>query len=123
MRDMREGAPAMGPPIADGTVDDADGNREGKITRDVVLAAALEIIDRDGADALSMRRLAAALGRDPMILYRHASNKAAVVCSPWREDRVMAVLVRQWQAGGMNAFLICPRLRHRAWGLLPFTTG
>src|ERR1035438_1562934 len=30
MRDMREGAPAMGPPIADGTVDDADGNREGK---------------------------------------------------------------------------------------------
>jgi hypothetical protein len=30
------------------------------ITRDVVLAAALEIIDRDGADALSMRRLARA---------------------------------------------------------------
>src|ERR1039458_8139941 len=79
MRDMREGAPAMGPPIADGTVDDADGNREGKITRDVVLAAALEIIDRDGADALSMRRLAAALGRDPMILYRYAPNKAALL--------------------------------------------
>jgi AcrR family transcriptional regulator len=69
----------MGPPIADGTVDDADGNREGKITRDVVLAAALEIIDRDGADALSMRRLAAALGRDPMILYRYAPNKAALL--------------------------------------------
>jgi len=32
----------------------------GKITRDAVLAAALEIIDRDGADALSMRRLARA---------------------------------------------------------------
>src|ERR1017187_5645886 len=79
MRDMREGAPAMGPPIADGTVDDADGNREGKITRDVVLAAALEIIDRDGADALSMRRLAAALGPHPMILYRYAPNKAALL--------------------------------------------
>jgi DNA-binding transcriptional regulator YbjK len=35
----------------------ADGS--GKITRDAVLAAALEIIDRDGAEALSMRRLAA----------------------------------------------------------------
>jgi len=29
----------------------------GKITRGAVLAAALEIIDRDGAEALSMRRL------------------------------------------------------------------
>jgi AcrR family transcriptional regulator len=55
----------------------ASGN--GKITRDVVLAAALEIIDRDGADGLSMRRLARALGRDPMILYRHAPNKAALL--------------------------------------------
>jgi AcrR family transcriptional regulator len=51
----------------------------GKITREVVLAAALEIIDRDGADGLSMRRLARALGRDPMILYRHAPNKAALL--------------------------------------------
>src|SRR5450756_1013473 len=51
----------------------------GKITRDVVLAAALDLIDREGADALSMRRLAQALGRDPMILYRHAPNKAALL--------------------------------------------
>jgi AcrR family transcriptional regulator len=51
----------------------------GKITRDVVLAAALDIIDRDGAGALSMRRLAQALDRDPMIVYRHASNKAALL--------------------------------------------
>jgi len=42
----------------------------GKITRDAVLG----IIDRDGADALSMRRLARALDRDPMILYRHAPS-------------------------------------------------
>jgi AcrR family transcriptional regulator len=55
----------------------ADGG--GKITRDAVLAAALEIIDRDGTDALSMRRLARALDRDRMILYRHAPNKAAVL--------------------------------------------
>jgi AcrR family transcriptional regulator len=53
--------------------------RHSKITRDVVMAAALELIDRDGADALSMRRLAAALGRDPMIIYRHAANKSALL--------------------------------------------
>ena len=51
----------------------------GKITREAVLAAALKIIDRDGADALSMRRLARALDRDPMILYRHAPGKAALL--------------------------------------------
>ena len=58
---------------------DAAANGSGKITREVVLAAALEIIDADGADALSMRRLARALGRDPMILYRHAADKAALL--------------------------------------------
>ncbi len=40
-----------------------------------MLATALEIIDADGADGLSMRRLARALGRDPMILYRHAPTR------------------------------------------------
>src|ERR1700733_929193 len=58
--------------------DDAD-NGSVRITRDGILAAALDIIDRDGADALSMRRLARALDRDPMILYRHAPNKAALL--------------------------------------------
>ena len=56
----------------------ADG-RTAKITRDMVLATALHLIDRDGADAMSMRRLAQALGCDPMILYRHAPSKAALL--------------------------------------------
>jgi AcrR family transcriptional regulator len=58
---------------------DAGGTQEGKITREVILATALELIDRDGADALSMRRLARALDRDPMILYRRAPSKAALL--------------------------------------------
>jgi AcrR family transcriptional regulator len=61
------------------TVRDAVRSGDGKITRELVLATALELIDRDGVDALSMRRLAAALGRDPMILYRHAPSKAALL--------------------------------------------
>ncbi|MFE3190707.1 TetR/AcrR family transcriptional regulator [Nocardia sp. NPDC059240] len=44
-----------------------------------MLTAALEIIDRDSVDRLSMRRLGRALGRDPMALYRHAVNKAALL--------------------------------------------
>ena len=58
---------------------DGVGDSKGKITRAMVLAAALEIIDRDGVSGLSMRRLGQALDRDPMVLYRHAPNKAALL--------------------------------------------
>jgi len=58
---------------------DAARAGNGKITPELVFATALELIDRDGADALSMRRLGAALDRDPMILYRHAPGKAALL--------------------------------------------
>jgi AcrR family transcriptional regulator len=68
----------MTPPPAARTAG-ADANGSGKITRDVILAAALDIIDRDGASGLSMRRLARALDRDPMILYRRAPNKSALL--------------------------------------------
>jgi AcrR family transcriptional regulator len=64
----------MTPPPAGHPARDADATANGKITRDVVLATALAIIDRDGADALTR-----ALDRDPMILYRHAPNKAALL--------------------------------------------
>jgi len=69
----------MAPPPADRDDGGPSANPDGKITRDVVLAAALELIDRDGVDGLSMRRLARVLGRDPMTLYRHAPNKAALL--------------------------------------------
>jgi AcrR family transcriptional regulator len=49
------------------------------LTLDHLVATALQIIDRDGIEALSMRRLAGTLGRDPMALYRHAKNKAALL--------------------------------------------
>src|SRR6202451_2674313 len=71
----------MTPPRAGRAAGDASANAngDGKITRQKVLAAALDIIDRDSVDGLSMRRLARALDRDPMILYRHAPNKAALL--------------------------------------------
>ena len=49
------------------------------LTREIVLTAALAIIDRDGADGLTMRRLGQALERDPMALYRYAANKSALL--------------------------------------------
>lgn len=55
------------------------GRGDSPVTRATVLHAALEIVDRDGIDGLSMRRLADAVGRDPMVVYRHVANKAAVL--------------------------------------------
>ncbi|MFJ1460439.1 TetR/AcrR family transcriptional regulator C-terminal domain-containing protein [Nocardia sp. N2S4-5] len=55
------------------------GRGDTPVTRAAVLSAALEIVDRVGIDGLSMRRLAEAVGRDPMVIYRHVPNKAAVI--------------------------------------------
>jgi AcrR family transcriptional regulator len=85
----------MTPPTADRAAGDG-GSRDGKVTRDAVLATALEIIDRDGADALSIRRLARAVGRDPMILYRHAPNKAALL------DGVAEMVLAQLKVDSAN---------------------
>jgi AcrR family transcriptional regulator len=49
------------------------------LSRANVLSAALALVDADGVEALSMRRLGKALGRDPMRLYRHASSKDALL--------------------------------------------
>lgn len=50
-------------------------------SREATLRAALEIIDQEGVESLSMRRLGHALGCDPMSLYRHAATKAALLDS------------------------------------------
>jgi AcrR family transcriptional regulator len=55
--------------------DDASGRRA-RLTREAVLAAALKLVDAEGLDALTMRRLGQELGRDPMSLYRYAANRA-----------------------------------------------
>ncbi len=51
------------------------------LSRESTLRAALEIIDEDGVEGLSMRRLGRALDRDPMSLYRHAATKAELLDS------------------------------------------
>ena len=50
-----------------------------RLTRREVLATALRLIDEEGVDALTMRRLGRALDRDPMRLYRFAASKDALL--------------------------------------------
>lgn len=49
--------------------------RRPPLDRDRILRAGLEIADRDGIDALTMRRLGQALGFEAMSLYNHVASK------------------------------------------------
>lgn len=49
--------------------------RPAKLSRQAILAAALALLDREGADALTMRRLGSELGVEAMSLYRHVKDR------------------------------------------------
>jgi TetR/AcrR family tetracycline transcriptional repressor len=49
------------------------------LTREAILQAGLRLIDQQGAQALTMRRLAQELGVDPMSIYNHLENKDALL--------------------------------------------
>ena len=53
--------------------------RRPALTREQILTAAVAIIDAEGVEALTMRRLGQALDRDPMAIYRHAADKDALL--------------------------------------------
>ncbi|MFE1438720.1 TetR/AcrR family transcriptional regulator [Streptomyces sp. NPDC058739] len=57
----------------------SDRGRYGRLSRERVLASALELVDREGLSALSMRRLGAELGVEAMALYRYAASKDALL--------------------------------------------
>src|ERR1700753_2724570 len=48
-------------------------------SRELVLDAAVALVDRDGLDGLSRRKLGAALGVEAMTVYHYVPNKAALL--------------------------------------------
>jgi AcrR family transcriptional regulator len=49
--------------------------RRKPLSRERILAAALEVVDEQGIEALSMRKLGQSLGYEAMSLYNHVANK------------------------------------------------
>lgn len=91
------------------------------LSRELLIKTALEIVDRDGLSALSMRKLGAELGVDPMAAYRHLPNKEALMdgvveavvseidldvnlCSPWQDQ------IRQLVYADLAALLAHPNV-------------
>jgi TetR/AcrR family transcriptional regulator, tetracycline repressor protein len=74
---------------------------EERLSRKQILVTALRIIDGEGIAAMSMRRLAAELGVDPMAIYHHLPNKEAVLAGVtelvFSELRLAAQAEDPWQ--------------------------
>jgi AcrR family transcriptional regulator len=59
------------------------------LTREKIIDKALELLDAEGAEGLSMRRLGQALGIEAMSLYHHFPNKDAIL------DALLARIVEE----------------------------
>lgn len=68
--------------------------RRARLTRERVLRAAVDLADRGGIEALSMRKLGEELGVDAMALYRHVRNKDEIL------DGIVDVIVGEIDASG-----------------------
>lgn len=107
--------------------------RHSPVTRDEVLEAALALVDEGGAEALSMRKLAAKLGIEAMSLYHHFRDKDSildgVVVRVFTEMRVAEPFPEEWMQMAEEMFVAFRRvlLEHpNTIGLLarrPLNTG
>jgi len=68
------------------------GKREA-LSRERILRQALAIVDREGLEAISMRRVGEALGVEAMSLYNHVANKAAIL------DGIFEIVLAELPAG------------------------
>ncbi|WP_157245844.1 TetR/AcrR family transcriptional regulator [Nonomuraea typhae] len=108
------------------------------LSRKRIVAAAIGLIEREGADAISMRRIAAELGVGVMSLYNHVPNKDALLSevaesvlseieftddpgADWTERvRIQARAFRQIARHyPRSTMLVVSRQLHSTAGLLP----
>ncbi|MEU8278898.1 TetR/AcrR family transcriptional regulator C-terminal domain-containing protein [Microbispora bryophytorum] len=77
------------------------GGREQGLSRDQIVRAAVELLDAEGLDALSMRKLGARLGAGATSLYWHVANKDELI--ELVMDEVYATVVLPEAAGWREA--------------------
>lgn len=78
-------------------------------TRDRILEAARALFENEGAAALSMRRVADAVGITPMAIYRHFANREALL--KHISDEAFAAVAHQWSAQAQHPDVL-HALRH-----------
>ena len=81
--------------------------RRKPLTREAIIDAAMLVIDQEGLDKLSMRRLGTELGVEAMSLYNHVANKDAVLDAV--HERLLLSIPSPRAGGSWQAFV-----RHQA---------
>ena len=84
--------------------------RRKPLSRERIVKTALRMIDKDGLDGLSMRRLGQALGVEAMALYHHFANKGALL------DAVLEELTAESKLPPRGSMPPLERLRQFARG-------
>ncbi len=95
-----------------------------KLSPDRIAAGALELIEKDGLDAFSTRRLGGALGVEAMALYHHFPNRAALLDAV--AERLVASIklppespdLLDWLAETVRRYVALARRYPRAFPLL-----
>lgn len=94
-----------------------------RLDRDRLLAAALRLVDAEGLDAVTMRRLGAELGVRPMALYRYVPDRDALldgmVEEVLAEMKVDPTGYDDWTAGLRAAAEEFRRVAHRHPNIVP----
>src|SRR5215217_6386785 len=92
------------------------------LSRRRILEAAVRFVDREGLDALSMRKLGSELGVEAMSLYNHVPNKSALL------DGMVEVLLGEleippedegWERRVKEAYRAFRRLAHEHPNVFP----
>ena len=86
--------------------------RREPLSRERILAAALELVDEQGIDSLSMRKLGQSLGYEAMSLYNHVANKDDLLDGIL--DLVLAEMEPPDPAGGLPAIRVSALSAHES---------
>jgi AcrR family transcriptional regulator len=96
------------------------------LSRERILRTALELADRSGVEALTMRRLGDELGFEAMSLYRHVASKNDLL------DGMLDLVLAEWQPPGdgewraairTSACSVHDALRRHPWAAQLLMTG
>jgi AcrR family transcriptional regulator len=97
------------------------------LNQDAIVQAALEVVERDGVDGLSMRRIADELGTGPATLYWHVGSKDGLI--ELVLDRVFAEIElptpdpERWQGQVRDLMIEARRVFSKYPGLGALTLG
>lgn len=72
-----------------------------RLSREAIVEAGIAVADREGLDAVSMRRLGAELGANPMSLYHHVGDKDGLLGA--MADTIVARIAPAWAGPGEPA--------------------